>query len=128
MAARRSSKAKSPALLAAEISMAAPQVVAERLGRMAQHGFNPSARDRKELYTMSAEKVAAFSQSWTAMFGEMFRIQQRMLGAAFTPFAWPPRAPSGATLARSASSVLGKGLAPVHSNVVANAKRLKGRK
>lgn len=127
MATRRSRK--HPATLAAEISLAAPQVIAERLSRMARHGLNPSARDRKEMHLMSAEKVAAFSQSWTAMFGEMFRIQQRMLlGAAFTPFAWPPKTPSRASLTRSAESVLGKGLAPVHTTVLSNVKRLKHRK
>lgn len=124
MVTRRSRKSKSPAALAAEISLAAPQVMAERLSRMAQHGLNPTARDRKEMHLMGAEKVAAFSQAWIAMASEMFRIQQRMLlGAAFMPFAWPSRA----TLTRSASSVLGKGLAPVHRKVVANAKRLKHR-
>jgi hypothetical protein len=57
MRIRRSRNATSFATKAAEISFAAPQVIAHRLTRMASSGSNPSARDRREFQQMGMEKL-----------------------------------------------------------------------
>ena len=91
-----------------ELAFAAPQVVAHRTLRMAAASSPPSARDQAEFMRMGTEKVAAFYQSWGAMWMAMWALQ--------FDFA---RAMSGAAL-----SVTGAGLAPVHRRAVANARRL----
>ncbi|HEY9022971.1 MAG TPA: hypothetical protein VIP05_01635, partial [Burkholderiaceae bacterium] len=50
-----------------QMSAAAAQVIALRTTRMAAHGLNPNAADRRELHRMGAEKVDAFSRSGTAL-------------------------------------------------------------
>ena len=52
---------------ASELMVAAPQVVAHRLGRMALAGPKPSAKDQREFHRMGAEKLAAFGEAWQAM-------------------------------------------------------------
>ena len=49
---------------AVELSLAAPQVVAQRVARISRAGATPSAADRREFTRMGAEKVAAFWQSY----------------------------------------------------------------
>ena len=51
----------------AELSFAAPQVIAHRVARMAISGQTFSERDKKEFDLMVAEKKLAFGQSWNAM-------------------------------------------------------------
>lgn len=115
---------------AAELALAVPQVMTQRIARMAAAGHAPSARDRREFTRMGSEKIAAFHESWFAMAAEAWRIQQQFvlswLGAFMSPWAAlrPPRGPSKAQLQRAAISVLGHGVAPVHRRAVANAKRL----
>jgi hypothetical protein len=106
------------------LSMAVPQVMAHRVGRMATAGACPSVRDRQEFHLMRAEKVAAFYESWAAMGRAAVQAQQSMWRTAmFTP--WPKAAlPSANTLARHTLSVLSQGMAPVHRRAVSNAKRL----
>ena len=117
------------------LSMAVPQVIAHRVGRMATAGPNPSARDRKEFKQMSAEKTAAFYESWTAMGLAAMKAQQQMAAAMWRTAATAPwsRArpgsvnslmPTGNTLARHALQVMSQGMAPVHRRAVGNAKRL----
>jgi hypothetical protein len=114
------------------LSLAVPQVIAHRVGRMALAGPNPSARDRKEFKQMSAEKSAAFYESWAAMGTAALRAQQSMWlqmmrGAALSPWglARPGSlAPSMNTLAGHAARVMSQGMAPVHRRAVGNAKRL----
>ena len=114
----------------AELSFAAPQVVAHRVARMASAGANPSARDRAEFHRMGAEKTTAFWESWTAMGAETLRMQTALatslMGAAFMPpaLAGTRAARAMATLQGEQLGLLGKGLAPVHRKAVANAKRL----
>jgi len=50
-----------------QMSVAAAQVVALRSTRMAAHGLNPDAADRRELHRMGAEKVDAFSRAGRAL-------------------------------------------------------------
>ena len=108
---------------AAELALAAPQVVAMRSARMLAAGVNPSARDRREFERMGTEKVLAFWESMNVMGLEMAKAQQR-----YAPFAlrqwWSPWV-SPWSVAASATKVLEKGLGPVHKRVSANARRLR---
>lgn len=129
MASRRPRKSSSMAVRLAELSFAVPQVVAHRVTRMALAGHTPSARDKKEFELMVAEKKAAFGQSFTAMAAEAVRANQALALSMFTSMWFPgSRKPSAPALAakvqRAAMGVLNKGVAPVHSKAVANAKRL----
>jgi hypothetical protein len=100
-----------------ELSVAAPLVVAHRLTRMAAHGHQPNARERREMHRMGAEKVAAFWESWAAMALQAASIQQQALWSLW-------RAPTLGEWQRNATRVLGSGLKPVHRRALANAKRL----
>lgn len=115
----------------AELAFAVPQVVAHRVTRMALAGTLPSPRDRKEFALMSAEKTAAFQESWAAMTWQAALAQQQFALGLMRSAAWPlgtgrrpTLASSAAELGRAGLGVLGHGLAPVHKRAVANAKRL----
>lgn len=142
MKRNRTRRAANVALQTAELMMAAPQVVAHRVGRLAAAGHTPSARDRREFHRMGAEKVAAFQESWAAMGMHAWRQQaqfaQALMGlwttwmrAAGNPMHPTALAAGAQALGRSAShlhhlalGVAGEGLAPVHRRAVANARRL----
>jgi hypothetical protein len=122
---------------ASELLLAAPQVVAHRLGRMAVAGPKPSAKDQREFHRMGVEKLAAFGEAWQAMTLQMLKSNQQ-IATSMMRSAWPARAARGgskvAPLTRAAAAwqqaaldVLGQGIRPVHRRAVANAKRL-GRK
>ena len=129
MPSRRLRKSSSLATQLAELSFAAPQVVAHRVTRMAISGQTLSERDKKEFDRMVAEKKVAFGQSWGAMAAEAARANQALALSFFKSF-WLPagRKPSASAVAsqfqRAAVDVLSKGVAPVHRKAVANAKRL----
>lgn len=129
MPSRRSRNASSLAAKLLELSIAAPQVVAHRVTRMALAGQSPSARDKREFELMLAEKNVAFSKSWSAMAFEAARANQALALSMFTSM-WLPtrRRPSASALTEkvlsAAVGVLSKGVAPVHGKAVANAKRL----
>lgn len=134
MKTRRRSATLRLATQTAELSLAAPKVVAQRVARMARAGAAPSAADRREFTRMGAEKVAAFWQSWFAM-GMAAWQQSCTLWArpcGWTATAWAPRArPAASAMGKvpeAASRVLAAGLAPVHGRAVANAKRLTRRR
>ncbi|MBK7540889.1 MAG: hypothetical protein IPP10_06385 [Candidatus Competibacteraceae bacterium] len=130
MPKRRASQSRAVARKTTELALAAPQVIAHRLTRMARAGVTPSARDRKEFQVMGAEKVAAFAESWGAMAAQAFQANQK-IGLALLSSLWSP----GATSQKAAKSVvrqanqavlgiIEKGMTPVHKRAVANAKRL----
>jgi hypothetical protein len=126
MKTRRRTPSQRLAAQAVELSLAAPQVVALRVARLARAGAAPSAADRREFHRMGAEKVAAFWQSWFAM-GIAAWQQPWQFWAGI--WAWPAaggRGPSAAAgwLTEAAGRVLAAGLAPVHGRAVANARRL----
>jgi len=110
-----------------EMSLAVPQVVAQRTLQIAAAGASPSARDRKEFALMGSEKVLAFQQSWMAMGLQMFRMQmswmQSLAGLSMTPLV-SRRGVDASRAAHAAARVLAAGVAPVHAKAVANAKRL----
>ena len=60
---KRSTASTRSAVQLAELAWAAPQVVAHRLGRMAQAGPILSDRDRREFTGMVVEKQLAFAQA-----------------------------------------------------------------
>ncbi len=130
MAARRSSTKKSFMAQATELSLAVPTVVAHRLQRIALAGPAPNGRDMQEFQRMGTEKVFAFYECWNEMIGQSLRVQQRLstdfARAAFGGSVFSA-ALSPATLSKHALDIIGKGMSPVHSRAVANAKRL-GRK
>lgn len=133
MSHRRNHKATSVARQATDLAVAAPQVVAYRLARMAAAGANPSERDRKEFTRMVSEKQTAFQQSWSAM-GMQSMVAGQAMMMTWMRMCWTPWSAStwnGNALASQASQwqnamwgVVGKGLAPVHRTAVANARRL----
>lgn len=130
MATRRRRKSKSLAAQSFELGIAAPQVIAHRLARMASAGTSPSARDRAEFHRMGVEKIAAMNEAWTAMATQAF-LENQKFALSFMQSVWfpwmrpTPTAKSvSRQLNRAAVSVLGKGMAPVRRRAVANAKRL----
>lgn len=116
-----------------ETAVAAPQVVVSRLGRMATAGPVPSLRDQKEFVGMVTEKQLAFTQSWIAMVGETWRLQQQIWLSLWAMGATPgwsaPRASLSVArqLQSAAVSIADKGIAPVHRKAVSNARRLSRR-
>lgn len=114
----------------AELAMAVPQVVAHRIARMTLSGSSQTARDRKEFELMGAEKVNAFMESWNAMALQAWRSYQQITLSALHSFWNPifglkkPLQSSSSQLNNAVSSILNKGMAPIHRRAVANAKRL----
>ena len=121
---------KSLAAQSFELGIAAPQVVAHRLARMASAGASPSARDRAEFHRMGSEKVAAFNEAWAAMAAQALLEQQKFAVTLMQSlwFPWLRPAPTAKSVSRqlnsAAAAILGKGMAPVRRRAVANAKRL----
>lgn len=113
-----------------ETAMAAPQVVAHRVTRMATAGTLPSRRDQKEFVGMVAEKQQAFMQSWLAMMTGTLQLQQQIWASLWTVGLTPWPRKQGASMAAArrmqsaAMAIAEKGLAPVHRKAVSNAKRL----
>jgi len=131
MATRRRRTAKSLAAQTFELGIAAPQVIAHRMARMAR--ADASALDRAEFHRMSAEKLAAINEAWTAMVSETLLENQKLALRFMQSLWWPWMRPFTTRamprqLNRAAVSILGKGMAPVHRRAVANAKRLGRRK
>jgi len=123
-------QASSLARKTTELSVAAPQVIAHRLVRMALAGPVPGPRERKEVFGMIAEKQLAFAQSWLAMLIEVARVNQRFALLALRPAAWPRTLGSAVDgtgdrqAQQAAIAVASKGLAPIRRKAVSNAKRL----
>ncbi|MCD2167224.1 polyhydroxyalkanoate granule-associated phasin [Comamonas koreensis] len=121
-----------------ELSLAAPQVVAQRVGRMMLAGSRPSARDQQEFYRMGSEKVAAFYESWMGMWAQACTSYWQTAASMYTTpmlsaSSSNPLAAFGVGKATSrmvtqqvqaVTDVLNAGLTPVHAKAVRNAKRL----
>jgi hypothetical protein len=109
-----------------ELMVAAPQVMAIRLSRMAAAGNQPTAKDRAEMHRMGNEKLVAFSQSWLAMWMNWWMMPLRLMPAWAGVLGGGPRSRAalrGATV-RASNALLAAGLAPVHRTATANARRL----
>ncbi len=68
---------------AIQMSTAAAQVIAIRTTRMAAHGLNPNAAERREMHLMGAEKVDAFSRAGQALATGALPLVAGMAGQAF---------------------------------------------
>ena len=106
-----------------DLMFAVPQVMAHRLARISAKGAGSSRRDQREFARMSAEKFAAFGESWTAMALQMMKANQQLATAwMFSPWSF------GRTAAQMQSltlRTLASGLTPVHRRAVANSRRLR---
>ncbi|KKW67010.1 hypothetical protein AAV94_13220 [Lampropedia cohaerens] len=110
-----------------ELQVAAPQVIAHRLGRMATAGPVLSVRDQREFTHMLTEKQAAFWMSWWAMGTELCRIQSELTQASLQGVLTGQPAWIGMSWWQWPTAfqrVLESGLTPVHRRAVANARRL----
>ena len=130
MPRRRRRKSKSLAAQTFALGIAAPQVIAHRLARIATAGASPSARDCAEFQRMSIEKIAAANEAWTAIAAQAFVENQKFALTLMQSlwFPWMRRTPTvksvSKQLNRTAARVAGKGMAPIRRRAVANAKRL----
>jgi hypothetical protein len=114
---------------ASELMLAAPQVVAHRLQRMARAGAQPSAKDRLEFQRMGLEKVAAFNESWRAMGLQLLKSQQQLGAAMLRGGVKGAAVPSAAAAWQQAMlDIASQGLRPVHRRATANARRLGGKR
>lgn len=124
MSARRPHNATRATRQAIELALAVPVVVSHRMSRLATAGPTPSARDRREFERMSAEKIAAFYESWNAMWMAAFSTYLRAW-FSWTPWtAFTSNASHRSRQRKAALGVLTAGFAPVHRRAVANARRL----
>jgi hypothetical protein len=130
MATRRRRASKTLAAQAFALGIAAPQVIAHRVARMASAGASPSPRDRAEFRRMGIEKMAAANEAWTAMATQAFLEHQKFTLSFMQSLWFPWMRPTPTVksvsrqLNRAAVDILGKGMAPVRRRAVANAKRL----
>jgi len=125
---RRRRRATHLATQARELGLAVPEVVAQRVVRMAFAGWSPSAADREEFLRMSAEKVSAFYESWNSMFIAVCRANLQLLLAApawSTVWSTKGHRATSAKVQRAALDILASGVAPIHRRAVGNAKRLR---
>lgn len=121
---------------AAELSVTAPMIVAQRTARMMTAGMMPSERDRKEFQEMGTEKVRVFWESMNGMGLQMVKAQQEYALLAMRQWmtAWTvPLTMAGMhsnsnaqqkQLRRSMEKVIEHGMIPVSRRVRVNAKRL----
>jgi len=128
MSFRRKRRHGSLMVKATELAVAAPQVVAHRVMRMALAGRSPSARDRREFQQMGTEKMAAFFESWNAMAIHALRANGEV-AASFWRSWWAfwlsgTLSPWRPQFHDRVFGVLSQGIGPVHRRALANAKRL----
>ena len=130
MATRRRRTSKTLAAQTFALGIAAPQVIAHRVARMASAGPSLSARDRPEFRRMGIEKVAPANEAWTAMATQAF-LENQKFALSFMQSLWFPWMRPTPTvksvsrqLNRAAVGILGKGMAPVRRRAEANARRL----
>ena len=123
-------KSKSLIAKAAELATAVPQVVLQRMTRMALAGPVASPADQREFHRMVSEKGAAFNESWRAIATEAARAHW-VLTASFVNALWAPKFQGEGSpvamieqLHHAAVSVVNEGVSPVHQRAVKNAKRL----
>ncbi len=137
-----------------QMSTAAAQVIAIRTTRMASHGINPNASERREMQRMGTEKVDAFTRAGRAlatgalplvagMAGQALRTSldlfhqgARLATSRTIPQTMARQRKLADTLMRNAPAaqhnaaanatarLAHRALAPVHQKATANARRL----
>jgi hypothetical protein len=129
MGIRRRRRSKSLAAQTVALGIAAPQVIAHRMARMAAAGTSPSVTDRAEFHRMGIEKVAAANEAWAAMATQAVMENQKIALNLMQSlwFPWMRATPKSFArqLHRAGTNILGEGIAPVRRRAVANAKRLR---
>lgn len=133
--AKKRSRRAGSIVKAAELAIAAPQVVAIRTARMLAAGAHPGAADRAEFSQMKTEKVQAFWESMFAMGAQLAKTNQEYARTTAlqwcrlwtTPWlgAYRPASQATASLPRAMSKLAEAALTPVHKRATANARRLK---
>ena len=131
MSRRKAAPASRVASQIAELSLAAPYVVAQRLGRFGAAGVELNSADRREFERMLTEKMIAFQQSWLATWQQSLLLQLRIVqGVQAAGWAMAtgrsskvPRKVTG-SLPHETARVMSATLEPVRSKAVSNAKRL----
>lgn len=124
------------ATAASETMTRSQQVVTARLPTIWDAWLNPWAADLPELGLMVSEKVGAAAKA--SRTGSAARLNRALAdqarafgriggGRLPTPFDWWEMAARNATIAAAMVTLPGEMLAPFHSGVTANAKRLSGR-
>lgn len=114
----------------AQLAIAAPMVVAQRMTRMALAGASPSARDRKEMDRMSAEKIAALTETWNTTAARMAQANVNLgfdlMRAALSPWNRTGGLVNAAAtrFGNAATESVQGSLGPMRRRAVANAKRL----
>jgi hypothetical protein len=113
-----------------KLGMAAPQVVAHRVGRMATSGPVMSARDRQEFSGMVSEKQLALTQSMQSMWLAGAKAHQDFWVTYSRSLLQPPwlKSHTNSQLAKQVQqagfNLLSEGLAPFERKASSNAKRL----
>ena len=135
-----------------EMTLASPQVIGYRTGRMALAGAAPNARDRREFALMGQEKIEAGTQSAQAIAAHMMTMShpwgglasRRLLRASTVFMSLASSRTSSQLIARQAAiaravaqsavrmadvskdaiKLAHRGLKPIHARATANAKRL----
>jgi len=113
------------------IGLAAPQVMAHRLARMALAGPQPNARDRQEFNGMVQEKQLAFTQAWWAIWQAAMQSPwtaswsawQAMLSGRIPASPWGAWKLAEQVMAPS-TQMLSAALTPIQRKAQANARRL----
>ena len=121
---------RSLARRSSSLALAVPEVVAHRVSRAMLAGASPSAADRREFHLMGAEKVAAFYESWGAMFMQNYLASVRLWSS---PGMWMSLMANPRGAARrltshqhdTALAMMTGGLAPISRRAVANATRMR---
>ncbi|WP_085809155.1 hypothetical protein [Sphingomonas sp. TZW2008] len=108
-----------------ETMAAAPAVVNARMPTIGAAAFDPLHGNWPELYRMVAEKTEAFMQASLSITGDMQAIQSEML----RPMRSAKSAvASSARIQHHAVGAAGRALAPLHTAVTGNARRLQARR
>jgi hypothetical protein len=114
--------------------MASPLVVGHRMARIMRSSPSTAKADFVEMSRMVTEKNAAFGAAWFAVYRELMRTQvhtsmtiARSLWAPWTTgtMRW---APAIRTINAGAVRAAEAGLNPIRQKVVANARRLAGKR
>lgn len=127
---------------AAQIWIAAPQVISLRSARVFADGLASRAETRRELVRMVQEKAAAAGESAAAVTLQVWKTNWELalmplrLWSGMAAGGMRPNMPADALLpvlpavpvAAAAARVVQSGLTPVRRRVTANAKRLRRRK
>lgn len=114
----------------AELAEAVPQVILNRISKMASAGPQPSLEDITEFNRMWSEKILAAAESWSEISRESIRYQKQVLDSTTGFWSRPWMLPqalfaSSMTYGPDATRrLIQKGLEPVHQMAVANAERL----